>query len=440
MKIRLPNNWKPRHDQMALWKYLEQGGKRAFELAHRRWGKDDVALHNTACQAVKRPGNYWHMLPEYGQARKAIWEAINPKTGKRRIDEAFPMEIRESTRSQDMMIKLKGGSTWQLIGSDNYNSLVGSPPVGLVMSEYAIADPRAWNYLRPILAQNDGWAVFITTPRGKNHAYNLYNFALNDPEWFAEINTVKESGVFTAAQLEQERLELISDLGPEEGEAFFRQEYYCSFEGAICGSYYGSILDLAEQDGRICNVPYDPALPVITAWDLGMGDSTGIWFIQDAKTEYRIIDYYETSGEGFGYYAKYLMAKPYVYSEHIMPHDIRVRELGTGKSRYEAAQALGIKPITICPSLPVDDGINAVRSVLSKCYFDKTKCSQGIDALRSYHKEYDDKRKEYKNKPYHDWSSHGSDSFRMFAVGHRPRGPVKSVKSIMERFNFSGAW
>ena len=439
MKIKLPNNWNPRADQVKLFNSIKPGG-RSIEIAHRRWGKDDIALHATACQAMQRPGNYWHFLPEYSQARKAIWDAINPRTGLRRIDEAFPKEIREGVRSQEMSIKLKNGSQWQLIGSDNYNSLVGSPPIGVIFSEYAIADPRAWNYIRPIIAENNGYAAFISTPRGKNHLYNLYNFALADNDWFAEITTVKDSGVFTPQQLEQERLELISELGPEEGEAFFRQEYYCSIEGAICGSYYGAILDLAEQDGRICNVPYDPALPVITAWDLGIGDATGIWFIQDNKTELRVIDYYETSGEGFGYYAKYLNSKPYVYGEHIMPHDIRVRELGTGKSRYETAQALGIKPLTICPSLPVDDGINAVRSILSRCYFDKKKTQQGMDALRSYHKEYDDKRKEYKNKPYHDWTSHGADAFRMFAVGYKQKGPVKTVKNIMDKFNFSGVW
>ena len=389
---------------------------------------------------MQRPGNYWHMLPEYGQARKAIWEAVNPRTGKRRIDEAFPAAIRSGTRSQDMMIKLKNGSTWQLVGSDNYNSLVGSPPVGCIWSEYAIADPKSWGYLRPILADNNGWAMFITTSRGKNHAYDLYTMAKNDPTWYADLVTATQSGVFTPEMLAQERLEIIAEMGPEEGDAFFRQEYMCSFEGAICGSYYGSIMDQLLAEDRICNVPYDPAMPVVTSWDLGIGDASGIWFFQITNTEIRVIDYYETSGEGFQYYAKYLQAKPYVYSEHIMPHDIRVRELGTGKSRYETAEKLGIKPITICPSLPVDDGINAVRSTLQKCYFDKKKCAQGIEALRAYRKEYDDKRKEYKMKPYHDWTSHASDAFRMFAVGHKNRTKVKSVSNLLDRMHFSGVW
>jgi len=216
---------------------------------------------------MQRAGTYWHCLPEYGQARKAIWEAVNPHTGKRRIDEAFPEEIRETTRSQEMMIKFKNGATWQLVGSDNYNALVGSPPVGLVFSEYALADPRAWNFMRPILAENNGYATFITTPRGKNHAYSLYNYALEDPDWFAEKITAAQSGVFSKEMLDQEHRELIAQYGPDEGEAIFQQEYMCSFDGAIIGGYYANLMDQAEIDERICNVPYDPALPVITSWE-----------------------------------------------------------------------------------------------------------------------------------------------------------------------------
>lgn len=440
-RIQIPHNgWKPRIDQMNLWKYLQNGGKRAFMLAHRRWGKDEVALHFTATQVMQRPGNYWHCLPAYGQARKAIWEAVNPHTGKRRIDEAFPEEIRETTRTQEMMIKFRNGSTWQLVGSDNYNALVGSPPVGLVFSEYALADPRAWNFMRPILAENNGYATFITTPRGKNHAYQLYNYAIDDPDWYAEKVTALQSGVFSEEMLNQERRELIAQYGPDEGEAIFQQEYMCSFDGAVIGGYYSAAMEQAESEERITNVPYDPALPVITSWDLGVGDATGIWFFQVLRQEVRVIDYYETTGEGLGYYAKILQEKPYIYKEHIMPHDIRVRELGTGKSRYEIAQSLGIKPITIAKSLPVDDGINAVRSLIPRCWFDKKKCTQGLEALRNYRKEYDEKRKEYKPKPYHDWTSHGADSFRYFAIGYQNSVKPKTVSNFMASLNFKGRW
>ena len=189
---------------MKLWTYLEHGGRRAVQVAHRRWGKDDVALHYTACAAMQRVGNYWHMLPQYNQARKAIWEAVNQRTGQRRIDEAFPHEIRSDMRNTDMFLKFVNGSTWQLVGSDNFNSLVGSPPVGLVNSEYALADPRAFAYLRPILAENDGWSIFLYTPRGMNHGHTLFNMAQATPAWHAELLTADQTPVFTKESLDIE--------------------------------------------------------------------------------------------------------------------------------------------------------------------------------------------------------------------------------------------
>ena len=423
-----------------MWRYLEKGGKRALGVWHRRAGKDDMALNWAAVSAMKRPGNYWHMLPEYSQGRKAIWEAINPHTGKRRIDQAFPEEIREKTRDQEMFIRFKNGSTWQVVGSDSFDSLVGAPPIGVTFSEYALASPRSWSFLSPILEENGGWAVFISTPRGNNHLKDLFNFASQDNFWFAELLTVKETGVFAPDALARIKQELMQIYGRAEGEAMFKQEYYCSFSGAVMGSYYLSEIEEMETEGRITRVPYDPAMQVITSWDLGIGDATGIWFFQVFGNEIRVIDYEEASGEGLPYYAKMLKEKPYVYSQHIMPHDIKVRELGTGKSRFEMAEGLGIKPIMIAPRLPIDDGINAVRSILPRMYMDKTKCSQGIEALRAYCKVYDDKRKEFRNTPYHDWTSHSADAFRMFATGFKPVTKVKSVSNYLNNFSFAGAW
>jgi hypothetical protein len=439
--IRLPNGgWQPRVDQLPLWNYLAGGGTRALEFAHRRWGKDDVALHHTACSAMKRIGTYWHMLPEYGQCRKAVWDAVNPRTGKRRIDEAFPEEIRESTRTQDMFIRFVNGSTWSLVGSDNFNSLVGSPPVGLVFSEYALADPKAWGYLRPVLAENGGWAIFITTPRGKNHAYTLFQMAKTDPDWFAQITTILDSGLLTQEQLDKELREYCATFGEEEGRALFRQEWFCSFDGAVSGSYYAPLLEAMEREGRIGRVPYDPLLPVTTAWDLGVGDATAIWFLQTTRHEVRAIDYLEASGEGLSYYVRELKDRPYIYDQHIMPHDIRVRELGSGKSRYETALGLGISPITIARNLPIDDGINAVRATLPKMWVDERKCAYGLSALREYRKEYDDVRKQYKNKPLHNWSSHGNDALRYYCVGYQQPVRSKPVSEIMGNHAYQGAW
>lgn len=235
MQITLPNNWKPRTYQMPLWSYLEKGGKRAVGVWHRRAGKDDVCLHWAAVAAMMRPGTYWHMLPEASQARKAIWEAINPHIGKRRIDEAFPQAIRSTTREQEMLIKLINGSTWQVVGSDNYDSLVGSPPVGVVFSEWALAKQDAWAYLRPILAENGGWALFIYTPRGKNHGKTTYDFACQSDDWFSQLLTADDTTVFSKDTLASEKAELISQYGKSRGEALFLQEYYCSWEPAFTG-------------------------------------------------------------------------------------------------------------------------------------------------------------------------------------------------------------
>ncbi len=237
--ISLPNNWRPRPYQLPAWSYLENGGKHAELIWHRRSGKDEIALHRTAVAAFERPATYWHMLPEAAQARKAIWDAVNPHTGIRRIDEAFPLTIRETTREHEMMIKFINGSTWQLVGSDNFNSLIGSPPAGIVYSEWALADPMARAILRPILAENNGWQIFITTPRGKNHAYTTYKAAKNDNDAFAQVLTARNTEAMSEEQLAKELASYKADFGADAGEALFEQEYLCSFEAAILGAYYG---------------------------------------------------------------------------------------------------------------------------------------------------------------------------------------------------------
>jgi phage terminase large subunit len=225
-EITIPaNGWRPRHYQMPAWAALEGGAKRLALAWHRRSGKDELALHWAAVSAVMRPGSYWHMLPQANQSRKALWDAVNPHTGKRRIDDAFPLELRESTREQDMFIRFKNGSTWQVVGSDNYDSLVGSPPTGVVFSEYAMADPNAWAFLRPILAENNGWAIFISTPRGRNHFARLVEYAKNDPQWFGQVLTVEDTQTISKDIIQRERKELRMERGDKEAEAIIRQEY-----------------------------------------------------------------------------------------------------------------------------------------------------------------------------------------------------------------------
>ncbi len=240
--------WRPRAYQQSLWQFLDQGGLRADVAAHRRWGKDDVAL-NWAREAMsRRVGIYWHMLPE---ASQAIWNAINPHTGRKRIDEAFPVEHRRRTNNTEMLIEMDNGAIWQVVGSDNYNSLVGAPPIGVVFSEWSLARPEAWQYMRPILAENGGWAIFIWTPRGRNHATTAFEMRANDPTWFTLKSSALDTGVFTDAQLEREKAELIGESGSkEEGEARFASEYLVSFDAAVPGSYYGALITDAEAQHR----------------------------------------------------------------------------------------------------------------------------------------------------------------------------------------------
>lgn len=444
-EIILPhNNWEPRPDQLPMWTYLEQGGKRAVEVTHRRWGKDEVSLHFTATASVQRIGTYWHMLPQFNQCRKAIWEAINPRTGKRRIDDVFPPEIRAKTRDTDMFIELICGSTWQLVGSDSYNALVGSPPIGLTFSEYALADPQAWAYLSPILEENGGWAIFQSTSRGNNHLKRLLDYARATAGWHAEVLTADQTPVFTPEQLAQIHHDLIGAFGDDLGEAMYQQEYYCSFEGARPGAYYGKQMAQASRENRITDIPWTAGLEVYTFWDLGVDDSTTIWFMQFSGLQIRVIDYYENSGFGLEHYAKVLKDKPYAYGDHYMPHDVEVRELSGGEfadSRKEVAEKLGIKPIIVVPrardSQAVMTGINAVRNIISRCWFDRTKCWQGISALEGYRAEYNEEKKTLSNHPAHTWESHGADAMRTFAVGY---APITKVDTNFRQKTLKGSW
>jgi hypothetical protein len=409
---------------------------------HRRSGKDDVCLHRTAIAAHERVGAYWYMLPEQAQGRKAIWEAVNPKTGLRRVDEAFPEELRESTRSQEMFIKFKNGATWQVVGSDNYNSLVGSPPVGIVASEWALAKPAAWAYLRPILQENGGWAVFNTTPRGKNHAHRMLEGARSDPAWFTEVLPAKQTDVFTPAQLEQEKRELMREYGQAVGIQMFDQEYMCSFDQPVVGAIYAAELSDAKADGRIRNVPYDPAIPVQTWWDIGGagkgGDATAIWFVQVLGPEVRCIRYYEANGQAFAHYVDVIERTKYRFGKHWLPHDARAKALGTGKSIEEMARVQLPGDVAIAPAVNVEDRINAARMLFPRVYMDATNCADGIDALSNYRREWVDKLGQLSAQPLHDWASHGSDAFGEIALTVREAPKPKAKRE--PRVYGGGVW
>lgn len=438
-EIELPaHGWKPRPYQMPAWKAAEAGCKR-FALAwHRRGGKDEFALNWAAVSAMQRVGGIWHMLPEAAQARKAIWDAVNPHTGRRRIDDAFPKEIRATTREQDMFIRFKNGSTWQVVGSDNFNSLVGAPPVGVVFSEYALANPTAWGFLRPILAENGGWAMFISTPRGRNHFARMVSYALQDKEWFGQVLTVEDTGAITPDTIGRERRELEAERGPKEAASIIAQEYYCSFDAALPGAYYGEHIQQAEREGRIGVFPWLPNLPVGTAWDLGHGDSTVVWFYQQLPGgRVRLIDVLEGSGVGLDWYAHKLHAKPYVYADHIWPHDGdhgNIRDIAGNTLKATAKALLGLTPRILERDSSIEQGINAVRQLFPLLEINtepvvtdgetiedaRQRMTRALDALRGYHRAWDENNQKFKDSPKHDWTSHTADALRYLARGRKP--------------------
>lgn len=418
MAITLPNRWNPRSYQRPLWDYLERGGKRAIEIAHRRWGKDDVVLHRTAIAAHERVATYWHCLPEYEQARKAIWNAVNPHTGIRRIDEAFPPEIRESKDEQQMFIRFRNGSTWQVIGSDRYNSLVGAGVAGVVFSEWALANPSAWGYIRPMMEENNGWACFITTPRGRNHAKSLYDLAEKNPNWFAEVSNIHKTGALTQEQLDESLKEYAALYGEDIGRAQFEQEYLCSFNAAILGAFYAREMLAVRSEGRIREVLPVPGQPVHTAWDIGVRDDTSIWWFQVYAGKVYVLDCYTASGVGVDHYAEVIEARGYKRGVDYVPHDAKVKEWGTGKTRVETMRQFGLNPHLI-PLATKLDGINAVRRLLPNCVFDPRCEDHGIAALEQYRREWDDEKKTFRANEVHDWTSHLADAFRYLALAWR---------------------
>ncbi|AOJ10350.1 hypothetical protein WS71_24380 [Burkholderia mayonis] len=413
MKIRLPNNWQPRTYQRPAWDYLERGGKHAELIWCRRAGKDDIALHRTAVSAFERVGTYWHMLPMASQARKAIWNAVNPHTGRKRIDEAFPDAIRARKNDQEMYIEFVNGSTWQVVGSDNYNSMVGAPPVGIVYSEWALSNPSAKAYLRPILAENGGWQIFITTPRGKNHAYTTYQNASRDEQAFAQILTANQTGQYDAEQLDRLRAEYVADFGETMGNALFEQEFLCSFESPILGAVYAK--EIREATDRITRVPHDPTKPVHLFWDLGRADKTAIWFAQFAHMEYRVIDYLEGTGKHIGEYAHALQGKRYVYADCWLPHDAEHELLASKRTVAQQLKDAGFK-VRIVPKTSIETRIQAARLLFPLLWIDGERCEEGLQALRSYHYDVDPDTKQFSKDPVHDWSSHAADAFGYMAV------------------------
>src|SRR5882724_4273269 len=381
------------------------GARFKVVVAHRRFGKTVFAvmqLLRSASQMTRRAPRFAYVAPFYRQAKAIVWDYL--KHFGRGIEGARFHET-------ELRCDLPNGARISLYGSDDPDSLRGLYLDGVVLAEYAQMDPRVWGeVIRPALADRAGWAIFIGTPMGRNSFWRLYEQAKAAPDWRAALFRASQTGVLPAAELAAAK----GAMSASE----YAQEFECSFDAAIRGAYYAAEIAAAEAAGRIASVAPEPRLPVHTAWNLGIGDATAIWFYQLAGREIRLIDYYENSGVGLDHYARELQRKGYVYGEHILPHDARVQELGSGKTRVETLTALGFRP-RVLANHKLDDGISAARLLLARCWFDGEKCARGLEALRHYRCEWDPRRQALRDRPLHDWSSHAADAFRYLAMGLR---------------------
>jgi phage terminase large subunit len=396
-------DYEPRRQLEALHVRSERF---ACIVTHRRAGKTVACvedLQHAAMWCTKVRPRFAYISPFLKQSKAVAWDYLRAATAPLRKHGA---RVHESELRVDYAIN---DGQVRLYGADNADALRGIYLDGIVLDEYADMDPRVWSeIIRPALADRGGWAVFIGTPKGRNAFFELWRRAQSEADWFTLMLKASDTGLIPASELALAR----RDLSEEQ----YAQEFECSFEAAVVGAYYGKLMARAEEERRIAPVPYDPAAPVWTSWDLGIRDATAIWFAQVIGREIRIIDYYEASGVDLGHYVRELAARPFVYAGHIVPHDAQAKELGTGKSRLEVLESLGVKNLQLAPLHRLEDGINAVRVFLPKCWFDAEKCARGIDALKLYRAQYDDKLQALRPQPVHDWTSHAADAFRYLAL------------------------
>ena len=402
--------------------YHDRTQRFACNVVHRRGGKTVAGINDLirdALQCELPNPRVWYISPTYGQSKRVAWDYCKQYTA--------PIHGRTANEAE-LRIDLPNGGRLQLAGADNIDSLRGIYADAVVLDECAFMSGAVWTkIIRPALSDRQGKATFISSVQGRNDFYDLYMEALKHPdEWFTMNLKASESGLIDAVELAALRRQM--------SEEEYAQEYENDFDTAAKGSYYGALIAQAEADGRVCGVPYDGAALVTTAWDIGVGDSTAIWFMQTVGRELHAIDYYEASGMPIAHYAGVLAQRGYSYGDHILPHDAEARELGTGKSITDLLSGMGIKT-KIAPKLSVDAGIQAVRTILPRMWFDAKKCERGLAALRQYRSQYDEKRKVLSNTPLHDWTSHCADSARMFAVTYRDKQKASQPAIPLARRN-----
>lgn len=413
-RIRIPNGFTPRSYQRRLMSYFDKGGKRAVCVWHRRAGKDLVALHQACKMAHKRRGVYWHCLPTYRQAKKALWDGFT-SDGQRIMDTVFPPAIVRRRNESEMLVELRCGSIVQLVGSDTIDNLVGAGPVHVTFSEFGLSKPNCWDLVRPMLRENGGSASFISTPRGNNHFKKLYDIARGDPSWFCEKLGIFETGAFPEPQRVVDE-EIASGMP----DALVRQEYLVDFSAALVGSVWGDLLERLEKAGAFSAFEH-PKTDVFTTWDLGTDDSTAIWFWRIGKGGgVDFVDHYEASGKPMSHYTDVLAEKGYQYVKHWLPHDARQRSWLHGTNIVDQFVAeFGAGAVAVVPGqadASFMDGIQAGRWLLQKPTRFHSRCAPGVECLKAYHYGWDEETKVLSKKPVHDWSSHSADSFRYTGV------------------------
>jgi phage terminase large subunit len=399
-------------------------------VAHRRMGKTVLAVNHlirAALTCSKERPRFAYIAPTFTQGKQIAWDYLKHYTA------PIPGAV---ANESELRIDLPNGGQVRIYGADNPDRLRGIYLDGAVLDEYGLMQSRTFTeVVAPTLVDRQGWAFFIGTPNGKNHFWDIVRQAETQPDWFVATYRASETGLIAPEELARARAVMSEDE--------YQQEFECSFEASVKGAVWASEMAAVRETGRIAAVPYDPRLPVDTYWDLGIGDATAIWYVQTTPSgEIRVIDYDEDASKALPHYIGRVKSKPYVYGEHWAPHDIEVREYSSGQSRWQTAMDHGLH-FRVGKRLPLEDGLNAVRMVLPRCWFDVDRTAQGREALMNYRYKRNTRLDEFDlARPEHDWSSHGADAFRLLALQHwvpsqqqaiqfqRQRAEVEALRAV----------
>jgi len=423
----------------VFWDFHTRQQRWAVIVAHRRCGKTVACINDLLLRAInegKDNARYAYIAPYYAQAKSIAWDYLM----------RYSEPVRVNHNISELWVELMNGSRIRLFGGDSPDSLRGNYLDGVIIDEMADTKPSLWGeVIRPLLSDRRGWAVFIGTPKGHNTFYDIYQYAtLNPNEWYSKVLRASQTKIIDQEELDDALKLMTIDQ--------YQQEFECSFEAAILGAIYGTEMRLLADAGRITKVECDTLFPVHTAWDLGYNDATAIWWYQVVHGEIRVLDYHEAHGQPIVYYANQIKERPYEYGTHWLPHDARAKTLASGgKSIIE--QLIDKLPqksgnlFKIVPNLSLQDGIQASRMALARTWFDGMKCQEGIECLRQYQREYDEDKKVFRDKPRHDWTSHGADAFRMLSVAWqdeaeiaRQNAPIRGITVGQNEVTLEEMW